>query len=141
MKFEDLNIFRIKYNIRYFLNKLCGSSLGMANGERPIPVHVRDNSEGSIEQLFGVLTKDQRQSAYKDRNLPSSFFKCPQRPAHSGSSHPTQSHHGRSLSSPALSSQPLAVPQHGRQSSADLLGGDTWNPSDNRPASTFHQFK
>ena len=109
----------------------------MANGERPV-VHFRGNSEEALEQLFGVLKKDQQTRGLKERNLPPSFFIQPQKPSFNGGlqSHPT---HVRSQSSPALSSQPLAVPQHGRQQSADLLG-DTWNPSESRPPTSFHQF-
>ena len=111
-------------------------------------VHVRENSEEAMQQLFDVLSSDKDSSGLsrdmRTRNLPASFFIPPQRQhaLHSREnsqdsthfpSHPLQPNHARSQSSPAqfYGSQKLSVPptHHKQQKSVDLIDDQGWDPA------------
>lgn len=126
----------------------------MASEPRQV-LHVRENSKEAMDQLFEVLKKENaHQKSLRDRMLPQSFFKQPNRPHPNHSRENSQDsqlsrvqpqltpNHSRSHSSPAqfISSNSLSVPNphHGKQQSVDILDDPNWN-QDQRHLHNFHQ--
>jgi len=119
--------------------------IGGENGHRPQQapnqiVHMRENSDSALNELFEVLKTNNKQpgSSYKNKNLPQSFFNPPDPNRHSRENsqdstfvpnhHPGLiPNHGRSRSSPAqlpntLSiANPTPTPNHRPQHSVDII--------------------
>ena len=113
---------------------------GGENGQhRPQQVvHVRENSDSAMEELFSVLKTNVNKlptNSFKSKNLPPSFFNPPDPNRHSrensqdntfvGGHHHLIPQHTRSRSSPAqlpnTLSIPAPVPNHRPQHSVDLI--------------------
>lgn len=113
-------------------------------------VHVRENSDSALEEMFKVLDNPNRaKNLFKEKNLPKSFFTPPAHPTRPSQENLLQAQqqqqqqadgpfhgsivpqHSRSQSSPAqlantlsiLPSTPNHRPQHSVDFAEDLAGG------------------